>query len=278
MISSLGLLACLASGCATFHLPWDQTWTAKATPQNPVVQIICIWQQAEGRDPEGMPCRGFAGQILFLANRNAQPVEIEGDVRIYLFDNVGSTEEQSRPLRQFDFDNGSWKLHLTKSAIGPSYSVFVPYVRRGQLNAQCTLRVRLTPKDGPTIFSEFSSLPLKGPATVPETTMISQPADPEIRVQAEVNQSLSPLLQRSTTIPLPTGDAGNRARFGSLPTSAAATVTDDGRLDRMEQLMQQILEERRQPATGTVEQASFEIPAEDEPPRRFKLDAATIED
>lgn len=273
----LGMLACLSTGCATLNFPWDQQKVNKATPQNPVVQIICLWEQAEGRDPNGVPCRGFAGQILFLANRHAEPVEIEGDVRIYLFDNVGTTEEQSKPLRQYDFDNEAWKVHLTKTAVGPSYSVFVPYVRRGQANAQCALRVRLTPKDGPTIFSEVSSMPLKGPTEVPETMMISQPvASPEARAQAEVQQTLSEAINRSTSIPLPTADNSSRATYNATP-NAAPTSTSDDRLARMEVLMQQMLEERQPPAANAVQQASFETPAAEEPPLRFKVSAPVDE-
>jgi hypothetical protein len=270
----LGILGCLSSGCATLNFPWEQQKVSKASPQNPAVQIVCLWEQAEGRDPNGVPCRGFAGQILFLGNRQAKPVEIEGDVRIYLFDNVGTPDEQSRPLRQYDFDNESWKLHLTSTAVGPSYSVFVPYVRRGQANAQCALRVRLTPKDGPTLFSEFSSLPLKGASHVPESTIVSQPVSPpEARVHAEVEQSLSQALSKSTTIPLPAADAGGRATYSAAPPVTAAQATSNDRLERMELLMEQMLEERQQPATSAVQQASYESPAAETAPLRFKVSA-----
>jgi hypothetical protein len=276
------------SGCATMIIPWTGNKIPQATASNPVVQIVCLWEQAEGRDPEGVPCRGFAGQILFLANRHATPVEVHGDVRIYLFDNVGSAEEQSKPLRQFDFSSDAWKLHLTKSAVGPSYSVFVPYVRRGQHNAQCSLRVRLAPKDGPTIFSETSTLPLRGPGPAEEVTVVSATSSPEDRVQAEVNQALSKAMQKTTTIPLAISQSGSLAvapqtsidkTRGEIPASGH-NATDD-RLERMEKLLEQVLAERALApssaiASTGVRHANYETispPAEtdDEPPRRFKL-------
>jgi len=284
-------MACLSSGCATLHLPWNPVMNAKATATNPAVQIVCLWEQADGRDPEGLPCRGFAGQILFLANRNATPVEIDGDVRIYLFDNIGTADDQSKPLRQFDFDAAAWNVHLTKSAVGPSYSVFVPYVRRGTLNAQCALRIRMEPKVGPTIFSELSSLPLKGPTTVPETTVIS--TTPEERVHAEVQQTLSRAIQGSTTIPITKNDNGGlamapRTAAKSPLVPAAATTPTDDRLARMEQLMQHMLEERRSPAqpqspAGAIQQVGYETASEtsnqEEPaPLRFKLDRGDSEE
>ena len=46
-----GVLAGVLSGCATLHLPWDKNRVPQATAQNPVVRIVCLWEQAEGRDP-----------------------------------------------------------------------------------------------------------------------------------------------------------------------------------------------------------------------------------
>ena len=154
---------CLCSfvGCTTFHVPFEKK-IPKASATDPVVQVLCLWQQAEGRDPEGYPCKGFSGQILFLSNKAATPVQCEGDVRIYLFDDQGDTEAQAKPLRQFDFDSGSWDVHLTKTSLGPTYSVFVPYVRRGVKDANCALRIRLKPKNGPVVFSDLSNMPLNG--------------------------------------------------------------------------------------------------------------------
>jgi hypothetical protein len=290
--TGIGLMCGLLSGCATLNLPWDKEKFSKATAQNPVVQIVCLWEQAEGRDPEGVPCRGFAGQILFLSNRHATPVEVDGDVRIYLFDNVGTTEEQSKPLRQFDFTTEAWELHLSKSAVGPSYSVFVPYVRRGQFNPQCSLRVRLTPKVGPTIFSPLSTIPLRNSGNAPEATAVSPVNSPEDRVQAEVNQALSKVIQKKTmTIPLEMSSSG---KLGVAPNAlpeqnpdakpiAGQSAADD-RLTRMEKLMEQVLAEKAMAtapgAASGIQQANYETlspkpaPTESEAPLRFKLNRA----
>lgn len=285
----MGLACGLLSGCATLSLPWDKDKFPKASAQNPVVQIVCLWEQAEGRDPDGVPCRGFAGQILFLSNRHATPVEVEGDVRIYLFDNIGSTEDQSKPLRQYDFTTEAWELHLSKSAVGPSYSVFVPYVRRGQFNPQCSLRVRLTPKTGPTIFSQLSTISLRNSGNAPEETAVSPINSPEDRVQAEVSQTLSKVIhKKAMTIPLEMSSSG---RLGVAPNSlpehdadakpiAGQNATDD-RMTRMEKMLEQVLVEKAMATapggTSGVQQANYETlspkpaPIESESPKRFKL-------
>jgi hypothetical protein len=55
-------------------------------PRQPVSEIICLWQPAEGQDMDGLPCRGFAGQLLFFAVGNEAPAEVGGEVMIYIFD------------------------------------------------------------------------------------------------------------------------------------------------------------------------------------------------
>lgn len=273
------------SGCATLHLPWDKDRIPQATARNPAIRIVCLWEQGEGRDPDGLPCRGFAGQILFLANRNAMPVQVHGDVRIYLFDDVGTPEEQAKPLRQFDFSSDAWQMHLTKSTIGPSYSVFVPYVRRGQSNAQCSIRVRLSPQDGPTVFSEVTSLPLRGPSTASEATIISEPTLSDEQVQSEVNAAMSQALRKTTTIPLAHPHSGGLALANSAPgyKTAPSQAPGGDRLTRMERLLADVLADRKsvssaESRSNRVEQASYEsLPtdADPAPPRRFKLNQAS---
>ncbi len=276
-----GLAAGGFSGCATLQLPWDKNRVPQASSQNPAVRIVCLWEQAEGRDPDGLPCRGFAGQILFLANRNAMPVKVQGDVRIYLFDDVGTPDDQSKPLRQFDFTSDAWQVHLTKSAIGPSYSVFVPYVRRGRHNAQCSLRVRLTPKDGPVIFSEVAALPLRGPETSSETTLISEPMTAMQATPKAANTPLSSVQQKTTTFPLVNSNSGALALANARPEQQPKPTSspEDDRLSRVEQLLQKVLAERSASAlpasdSNGIEQASYETPASDEESssRRFRLD------
>jgi hypothetical protein len=137
---------------------------AKADARNPAAEVLAIWQAAEGHGVNGLPTRGFAGQILFVTNRSSSPVTVEGEVRIYLFDDKGKLEEQAKPIHQFDFKPGAWKTHMRPGTLGPSYHVFIPYVRKDRHQANCTLMVRLKPTDGPTIYSDMTTIMLPGPA------------------------------------------------------------------------------------------------------------------
>ncbi len=131
-------------------------------PTQPVSEIICLWQPAEGQDMDGLPCRGFAGQILFFAVGNEAPAEVGGEVMIYVFDDHGTVEEQEKPLHQFQFPNDCWKTYLRDTNFGASYQLFVPYTRRTSEAATCNLRVRYTSPEGRITFSKLQEITLPG--------------------------------------------------------------------------------------------------------------------
>jgi hypothetical protein len=160
----LGLLAVLLlllpAGCAKVVSIVPQK--AKHSESQNVKEIICLWRSVEGRGLDNVPTRGFAGQIVFLASGSPTPVEVEGDVHIYLFDDVGSAEQQARPIHTFNFVGGAWQAHQRETAWGPSYQLFIPYVRKGQHAAECTLVVRFQPKQGRPLDSDLGNVALVG--------------------------------------------------------------------------------------------------------------------
>jgi hypothetical protein len=157
-------------GCASLTLlnfKTEKIPTADA--EHPAIEMLAVWQAAEGPGPKGIPTRGFAGQIFFFTQDRATPVAVDGTARIYVFDDHGTVQEQARPLHQFDFDRESWKGHLQMPKIGPTYGVFIPYTRNDYHQAVCSLRVRFTPPKGRPLYSASSTIVLPGPAPTPET-------------------------------------------------------------------------------------------------------------
>jgi hypothetical protein len=190
--------AALSVGCATFDnfdLPWSQR-VPEASRSNPVVRILCLWEPSEGRDPNGMTCRGFAGQVLFLGNRGGSPVKVNGDVRVYEFDDLGTPDEQTAPLHEFEFQGAAWERHMKVGSFGPAYHVFIPYMRPGTHEANCAVRIRYKPNQGEPIFSDMTNIFLKGTPRekrVKSSPALSPPIDPLPVPARQV---------RSTTIPL----------------------------------------------------------------------------
>ncbi len=164
-IGTAMVLCVLLTGCATSGLVSDATRHkkfVKATPQNPAVKCLCVWQTADGFDSAGKSCRGVAGQVFFFNQDSAIPVMVNGDVHVFVFDDQGSEADQSKPLNQFDIDRQTWNTQVTRTQFGPAYRLFVPYTRSGRNQAELALRLRMTPDSGPVVLSDLSTINLTG--------------------------------------------------------------------------------------------------------------------
>ncbi|WP_166826091.1 hypothetical protein [Thalassoroseus pseudoceratinae] len=135
----------------------------EATAENPAVEVVSVWQPAEGTGINGLPSRGFAGQVMFFTRTMAEPVKVHGNIRIYLFDDTGTIEERKKPIHQFDFTPEAWNTHITDGTLGASYNVFVPYTKDNPYQTRCTLRVRIQQEGKPPVFSESVAVTLPGP-------------------------------------------------------------------------------------------------------------------
>jgi len=101
----LAIFCCTVAGCQTIttgvstvvHKPFGPRTQPAA--EIPVTEMICLWEEAEGIGLDNKPTRGFAGQLMFFSPNKNEPVQVHGDVEIFLFDDLGSTNDQSKPLR-----------------------------------------------------------------------------------------------------------------------------------------------------------------------------------
>lgn len=155
---------CLLAGCQSLDLkrPGVAPRLPQASEKNPVVEVLCLWEPAEGTGLDKLPARGFAGQILFMTPRDKEPVQVEGKLRIYVFDDYGTIEEQQQPIHQFTFDSTSWNAFLRETNLGAAYQLFIPYTRPGMHAAVCSLRVCYESPDGEKIYSRFAKVTLPG--------------------------------------------------------------------------------------------------------------------
>ena len=83
---------------------------------------------------------------------------------ISVFDDQSPIEDRSQPIHNWEFKGDAWAIHLQDSSIGPSYSVFIPYSRKGNHQAQCALQARFTPENGAQpLYSDTVAVLLPGP-------------------------------------------------------------------------------------------------------------------
>ena len=263
------LLLLAVSGCASIPFFGKSAKFEQADAKNPAVEILTLWQCTEGPGPQGVPIRGFAGQIYFFTQTKGAPVLVDGKVRIYLFDDHGTAKEQGRPIGEYDFDSANWNGRAHRSSLGPGYSVFIPYPRNDFHQATCSLRIRFVPAVGPTIYSAPSAVVLNGPPTKPvhgDEPIVSPPAAPPAAASADrtpLSVTLGPSYPQSSwpqassprvIVPVAGTDADTRFSLGN-DVSAEGLSRHDG--------------------------SSRVTPIPDEaasPPRRIKLQSASSDD
>jgi hypothetical protein len=217
-------------GCASLQLFAVKDKVPTADDEHPAIEVLAIWQAAEGPGLGGVPTRGFAGQIFFFTQDRAQPVAVDGKARIYVFDDHGPIEQQSKPLRQFDFDRQSWTGHLQSSKLGPTYGVFIPYPRADYHQAVCSLRVRFTPLKGRPLFSSASTIVLPGPPakSEPETSQATPLDNLAKKLQARTTRTWNTPTVDNGPRPLDQNSQIAAGQPVSALVAAPAPATPDG--------------------------------------------------
>lgn len=155
---------CATTGCSSLALTSALPGFSMLNrdKDRPVIEIMALWQPGEGRDTKGLPCRGFAGQIFFFKQGSSAPTEIEGDVKIYVFDDQGTEEQNAKPMHVYEFKNGAWNNYLTKTNVGKAYQIFIPYPRKGDHRAVCSLRIKHEAPGGLGLLSDPADIILAG--------------------------------------------------------------------------------------------------------------------
>ena len=277
------LLSMSISGCTSLALStWDWKSTKKfASAKKPAVEIVALWEAAEGKGVDGMPTRGFAGQLLFFQHNNSSPVYVKGEIMIHLYDDQGSDIEQNKPIHQYKFDEGAWQVHAVESTLGPAYQVFIPYVRKGRDQAECALRVQLTQEGSSDIYSRMISVKLEGKTPeVAEQPLAQQKPTPKENVLVETLARR----EQGKRLELATKHLESRIKHvaeqqSDIQQVSAETVAPESderekRIRRLEQQLNSLLNEKSQePAERINSLLQENAPQQSVRYRQFRLNA-----
>ena len=197
--------AVLLTGCTSLTNSAARTLSGKftKTPRphaGELAEVLTLWQPGEGRTADGLPSRGFAGQILFFKPGSADPTAVDADIVVYVFDDAGDDTEQREPLHRFHFSSEALQKYLRPSEVGVGYQLFLPYTREGDHHAVCSLRVVAQPRSGSRIMSPAADVTLHGR----RETEVLRPAD-WTRESIEPADRMTPRQKLNVySIPLPT--------------------------------------------------------------------------
>ena len=91
---------------------------------------------------------------MFYEGKNEEPIKVEGTLAIYAFDETNREPSNNRPDRKFVITAEQLPAHYSKSKVGHSYSVWLPWDQVGGLQKEITLIIRFQPKEGTVAISD----------------------------------------------------------------------------------------------------------------------------
>ncbi len=195
------------TGCST---PWktpkmlslDNTWPFrdKDKPhEGTPVRMVCTWTDTVFTQAGQKPQRGFGGRLMFYEKEGKNPILVEGQLVVYAFDETGRDPTDNKPTRRYVFPPDQIPLHMSKSELGASYSVWLPWDEVGGPKTEVSLICRFEPKTGAVVTSEQTKQKLPGAAPAATAAGVRQPPKLPTGVPSKPARQTLESLQTSRT-------------------------------------------------------------------------------
>jgi len=182
--SSLGFAAAaffvaLAAGCTEFNfdlnkgIPWGAGKDGElAAP----MKVVAVWTDTVMTQGMAASTRGFGGRLMFYAVDGGKPVKVRGTLIVYAFDETGRDVEATKPDRKYVFTPEQFEKHYSKSPLGHSYSVWLPWDAAGGPLREISLVVKFQPENGASVIGEPAKQHLPGARESNPTLLLEQAA------------------------------------------------------------------------------------------------------
>ncbi len=227
---ALGCLLILGCFATTASAGWDiTTWrpwpfNKEEKPGKPD-RVIASWTDTVMTKAGEPPVRGFGGRLMFYEGKNEKPVKIDGTLIVYAFDETGRDPNNVRPDRKFVFPAEVLPSFYSKSKIGHSYSVWLPWDEVGGVRKDITLIARFEPKAGPVVLSEQSRHLLPG-VEPPQVAADGKPLPSAAAIEAAL-MAANPALK---TVGANRAAGGGPATLGGLQPVSYETAAPSANL------------------------------------------------
>ena len=99
---------------------------------------------------------------MFYNGEKPEPVKVEGTLTVYLFDETNRDPNNLKPDRKYVFTKEQLPSHYSKSKLGHSYSVWLPWDEVGGPQKEVSLIARFTPDKGGVVIGEQNKQMLPG--------------------------------------------------------------------------------------------------------------------
>lgn len=141
----------------TKNLPWIGTQEQEyETPD----RIVAIWTDAVYQQAGSAPTRGFGGRLYFYGKKG-EVIPVKGKLIVYGYDDTESPDA-GRPQRKYVFTSDQLTKYYSKSDIGASYNIWVPWAPLDGLEKQITLFPVFVAESGKMVRGSFVQTRLPG--------------------------------------------------------------------------------------------------------------------
>ncbi|MFP6763157.1 MAG: hypothetical protein VB858_06055, partial [Planctomycetaceae bacterium] len=164
-----GALCLLLPGCTGFDLATPRLTFEDAPAESPA-RMIPVWSDTTLNRPGQQGVRGLGGRIVFYGRGSEEPIEVDGTLILYGWDDTQGNLNQ-KPDRKYVVSSAELQRHLSVSTIGSSYSVWLPWDSAGSQHRRVTVVGKFVGTGGAEVISAPQHIVLPGP--VPE--LLSQP-------------------------------------------------------------------------------------------------------
>lgn len=175
---------CLATLCLTgcTEFPKHRAFRWFTDDDEPVTpkSATAMWTDTVMHQPGQPATRGLGGRFHFFADDVEKPVVVDGTLTIYAFDGDGGATAV-KPEKKFIFLPEQLSEHQSPSALGPSYSFWLPWDPVGGPQRTLSLIARMESKDGSVVLTKPTKVVLSGTPVLTKGTgekarAVAQPA------------------------------------------------------------------------------------------------------
>lgn len=133
-------------------------------PPGPPAKAIAVWDPAVRHTGNETPQRGFASRVYFYDALAKRPIKVDGSIVVYAFDEDNRKPTDHVPTRSYYFAKEDVKKLHSKSQLGHSYNLWVPWDTEGSEGKvkKVSLIVRYVPDSGSSVISSQAIAYLPG--------------------------------------------------------------------------------------------------------------------
>ena len=189
--ASIVMLSCL--GCASSlsdqprskkanlfqRMPWaGKTKAEEEMPYPSPVKLAATWSPDTLVQTGRTPTRGFGGRIFFY-DEKSRPVPVDGTLVVHGFDE-GAADPQ-KGVKRFEFTPEQFTKHFSKTDMGASYSVWIPWDAVGGERKRVSLVASFKTKEGRPVQGAPTMIMLPGTKPTSESNSLARKLAPEYK-------------------------------------------------------------------------------------------------